>query len=232
MDFSKPVENGYYTVVIPVKLNSNMWYIKDSFSTIVWILFITSVPIYLLSMGLADVFFWGDADWGNIAGFVLRNVLSEQNHRPPKFTKAYQAILIATWIWSMLLLVMFYASNLTAMLAKPKLQNPIKTLEELIGQDEISWVVEKGGLPEHYMTTSAPGSLMRGILKGARIIPRDWSQPCYTSDTKQSREYGSFCQRGNIMTLIADDFSKTGKCNYYVIEDRFLTSGSAMAFQV
>ena len=61
---------------------------------------------------------------------------------------------------------------------------------------------------------------------------RDWSQPCYTADTRQSGKYGSFCQRGNIATLIADDFSETGKCNYYVIEERFLTSGSAMAFQV
>ena len=209
-----------------------MWYIVDSFSNCLWSLFLTSIPIYLLTMGLADYFFWGYADWDNISGFVLRNVLSAKNYRTPHCTQAYQIILIGTWIWCMHLLVLSYASNLTAMLTKPKLQNPIKTFEELMSQDEISWVIEKGGLPEHYMSTSAPGSLMKRLFERATIIPRDWAQPCYTSETKQKGEYGSFCQRGNIMTLIAEDFSKTGKCNYYRIEDRFLTSGSAMAFQV
>ena len=39
------------------------------------------------------------------------------------------------------------------------------------------------------------------------MAARDWSQPCYTAETRQSGEYGSFCQRGNIATLIADEFS-------------------------
>ena len=173
MDFSKPIENGYYTVVLPVKLTSNMWYTVDTFSATVWILHLGSVPTFLVTMGLADLFFWGHADWGNISGFVIRHMVPNSSSRFHCITTAYQRILISTWVWCMMLLVLAYSSNLTAMMAKPKLQKPIRTFEELLGQDQISWVVEEGGLPQDYMSKSQPGSLMNRLLERARIIPRD-----------------------------------------------------------
>ena len=175
MDFSKPIENGFYTVVLPVKLTSNMWYTVDSFSASVWILLLGSVATHILAMGLADLCFWGRADWGNISGFVLRHLVSyfSSHCLLRRSTTAHQWILITTWVWCTMLLVLAYSSNLTAMMAKPKLQKPIRTFEELLGQDQISWVVEEGGLPQDYMSKSEPGSLMSKLLERARIIPRD-----------------------------------------------------------
>ena len=175
MDFSKPIENGYYTVVLPVKLTSNMWYTVDSFSTSVWIMLLGSVVTYILAMGLADLCFWGRADWGNISGFVLRHLVSYFSSHCClcSSSTAHQWILIATWVWCTMLLVLTYSSNLTAMMAKPKLQRPIRSFEELLSQDHISWVVEEGGLPQDYMSKSEPGSLMSKLLERARIIPRE-----------------------------------------------------------
>ena len=74
-----------------------------------------------------------------------------------------------------MVLVYSYAGNLTAMLARPKLQSPIRTLEELLAQNEVPWVIERGGLPEYFMSTAATGSVMtirhsRPAMKQAFLV--------------------------------------------------------------
>lgn len=88
-------------------------------------------------MGMAYYFYGGSVDWNMLCGFVIRNALSEQNNSIPHQAKVHQRVLIITWLWSSLVLVQAYAGSLTAMLAKPQFQSPIKNLEELLGQTEI-----------------------------------------------------------------------------------------------
>ena len=235
MGFSIPVTTSYYAVVIPLKYESKMWFIIDPLSNEVWFWLLTSIPIYILAMGLTDYFYTGYADLYNLFGFVIRNVLSE-NFRIPHHTKAYQKILIIIWSWSMLVLVQSYSGNLTAMLAKSKLEAPIKTLEELLRQTEISWVMEKGSA-EYYLSLSKPGSVLRRLYERATIMPRlsykdKMMNGCFTAAIKQEGTSGSICGTINILTLMMNDYSKTGKCNYYMTEEKFIKTGAAIAFQV
>ena len=126
-----------------------MWYIIDPFQYNVWLLLIASVPIYLIAMALADYFYYGFIDWDDLGGLLVRNVLSEQNFRLPDRAQVYQKILDIIWIWSMLVIVQAYSGNLTAMLAKPKLKPPLRTLEELMKQEDISWILEKETLVDN-----------------------------------------------------------------------------------
>ena len=236
VDFSRPYYSSFHTVVIPLEIKSKKWYIIDTFDYNVWLLFIASIPIYLIAMGLTDYFYCGVTDWDDLCGFVIRNALSEQNCRFPTRAQAYQKILIITWIWSMLVIVQAYSGNLTAMLAKPKLQTPIRTLDELMNQEEISWVIEKDTLAELYMKTSKTGTIMKKLYNGATpmplLTPEERGQyGCYAAKLKGSGKFGSICGAG-IMEMYARDFSETGKCNFYLLEEKFLTSVLAMAFQV
>ena len=224
VDFTLQVAENHYSVVFPLKHDSKMWFFIDPFSFKVWLGFILCIPIYILAMGLADYLFTGYADLGGITDFVVRNALSEQNYALPNDKQAYKKLLIIIWVWSMLVLVQSYAGNLTAMLARPKLQEPIRTLEELLSQNEVSWIISDQ-LAQYYLKTSKSGSVLRRLYDRRTII-HDQSTDC------SSTEYGSICASGTIFALMTDDYSKTGKCNYYTIEDKFLASGSSMAFQV
>ena len=170
-------------------------------------------------------------------GFLIRNVLSEQNFSLPHRPQAYQKILIITWVWAMLVIVQAYSGNLTAMQAKPKLQTPIWTLQELVNQDEISWVIEQDTLVDFYMKTSQPGTMMNQLYNGATLVPRLSFEEksryfCYAGKERESGKIGSVCEVGEILPMFAKDFSKTGKCNFYLMEETFLSSIYAMAFQV
>lgn len=239
MDFSRPYWSAFHAVVIPLEIKSKMWYIVDPFHFNVWLMFGACIPLYIIAMGLTNYFYHGFkvTDWDDFCGFLIRNALSEQNSRIPDRAQGYQKILIITWIWTMLVIVQAYSGNLTAMLAKPKLQPPIRSLEELLNQEEISWVIEKQTLPELYMKTSPIGSVMNKLYNGATLMPQLTFEEkikygSYAKKLKESGKFGSIENIGWISQMYAKDFGETGKCNYYIMEEKFLSSENAMAFQV
>ena len=213
-----------------------MWFFVNPLDYEVWLGLMISVPVYLLVMALADYLFSGNVNLDFQAGFILRNVLSEQNGIRNTPTKIYQKLLIIAWILSMLVLVNSYAGNLTAMLVKPKLDEPISTLEGLLDQKEIPWVVEDGVLAS-FLKSFPSGSLLKQLHDGAIIMPQRTSLEkrlygCFTTEIKQKGVYSAVCSSGDVNGLMFNDYSKTGKCNYYVLEDKLLTSGAFIAFQV
>ena len=233
VEFTNQISDNYFQVVFPLKHASEMWFFIDPLSFHVWICSLLCVPIYLLAMGLADYLFDGYADWDAVADdfdFVIRNALSEQNYAP-RDKLVYQKILIVIWSWSMLVLVQSYAGNLTAMLTRPKLQEPIRTLEELLGQDEVSWIIPD---PEaaYALKTSENGSALKKLYDGGIVVPPNAGWDCFPAEIYKYGTFGSICNIGSIQIMMSLDYSLTGKCNYYMIEDKLLTSGGSMAFQV
>ena len=216
-----------------------MWYIIEPYHYIVWILLIAAMPIYLIVMGLTDYFYHGVIAWDDVGGLLIRNVLSEQNFRPQDRAKAYQKMLDFFWIWSMLVLVQAYSGNLTAMLAKPKLQQPIKTLAELTNQTQISWVIEKGLPAEFYLKTWANGTILKELYNRASLMPPLGPEEllkygCYAAKLKDEGHFkmGSISDIGRILPMYNKDFTETGKCNFYLLEEKILESIFSMAFQV
>ena len=233
VEFTNQISDNYFQVVFPLKHASEMWFFIDPLSFHVWICSLLCVPIYLLAMSLADYLFNGYADWGAVTDdfdFVIRNALSEQNYAP-RDKQVYQKILIVIWSWSMLVLVQSYAGNLTAMLTRPKLLERIKTLEDLLSQDEVSWIIPDDTIP-YAMKMSKNGSALKRLHDGGIIIPPNEAWDCFPLEIYKDGTYGSICNMGSIQTLMNFDYALTGKCNYYTIEDKFLSSGGSMAFQV
>ena len=87
------------------------------------------------------------------------------------------------------------------------------------------------------MRTAAPGSLMNLLYKRATFVPRLNSTErtkygCYAAKMMGNGRVGSICAGNRISLMSANDFSTTGKCNFYIIEDRVMSQSNSMAFQV
>ena len=54
---------------------------------------------------------------------------------------------------------------------------------------------------------------------------------CLTPET-HAEKYATICQGQGVRDLLARDFSSTGTCNYYTIEDTFLDAPQSMLVQV
>ena len=228
---SRPLSSGFWAVVIPIETSSNMWFFTDPFGDNVWLTIVTCIPIYIIVMGLVYHFYSGIGDWGTVSGFVIRNALSEQNGSLPDHASArvHQKILVIIWLWCTLVLVQAYSGNLTAMLSKPKLDAPIRKLDELLDQDEISWIIRDGSPEERFMRAAQSGSVKNLLHQQAMIMPDDGMNGCESAEIRDS---ASICRGNTIRQMIAEDFSSTGKCNFYIVREKILSTYYSVAFPV
>ena len=172
MDFSTAIYTDGYTIVVPLKSEAQVWSFLEPLSSQVWFLSIVSTTLFLLAMGMAEYTYYGDFHWEKVSGFVLRNVFLENVDKLPDKT-TYQRLFVITWIWCVFVVAQSYAGNLTAMITRPKLHMPITNVEEMLGQDEISLVVEEGVAVIDYMEASPEGSKLRELIGTATLLTDD-----------------------------------------------------------
>ena len=129
---------------------------------------------------------------------------------------------------------MIFPGALTAMITKPTLDMPINNAEELMNQNEISWSIEDGTAVIEFLKASPPNSRLRRLVEGAKLLSSSEMNGCYVKEaiTKQSGQFASICDINSIMTLLSQDYSETGTCNYYLTEEKFQLTSNAMALQV
>ena len=157
-----PVESSF-TIVVPLRLESDTWSMTDPFSYEVWCMIIICIPLYVIIMGLADYVFSGTVDWEALIGFTLRIALSENDSNLPENKWAYQKMFLLFWISSVFVLVQSYAGNLTAMLTRPTLPEMLRNAEDLLSQDDISLVMEKGSVEEFNFRAATSGTTLRRL---------------------------------------------------------------------
>ena len=130
-----------------------------------------------------------------------------------------------------------YAGNLTAMLTNPKLDRPIQKPDDLLNQDDLSWVVEAGIGAVEYMSASPPGSTWRKIYEQIQELnygdeEETWPSGCFSSSTYNSGKHASICDIDTIRSHMHYNFSGEGLCRWYVTDNNFFQVPTVMVFQV
>ena len=235
VDFSSVVSGESYSILVPLKIENDVWSFVNPFNYEVWIFSLSSVPIFILAMGLADYLARGAIKWDTWIGFVLRNILSETAHKMPDKRNS-DKLLIFIWIFSSFVLVMAYAGNLTAMITRPKLVMSFEKLEDFLDQDEISLVVEDGlGIIENMKQSPSESVYKKLIDKAERLDTGDsddWPSGCFNPTTHVSKRHASICDIHGINSHFSEDYSANGKCNWYSTKTKFFDVPIVMAFQV
>ena len=96
------------------------------------------------------------------------------------------------------------------------------------------------GLVEDVMSKAASGTLLNRLNEQTSIMPQLNLEErnsvvgnCYASHPLfREKGIGSICAKEEILLTIAKDFSTTGKCNFYLIEEYVHVTYDAAAFQV
>ena len=235
VDFSSGVSEESYNIVVPLRIENDIWSFANPFNFEVWIFSLFSIPTIILTLGLAEYLTSGTISWDKWIGFVLRNVLSETSSQMPD-RKDHQKFLIFIWTFSCFVLVMAYAGNLTAMITRPKMVMQFEELEDFLDQDEISLVVEDGlGVIENMRQTSPDSVFNKLIDKTNRMDTSDyenWPSGCFKPAAYYSKNHASICDIHSTNSHLSDDYSANGKCNWYITRTKFFDVPIGMAFQV
>ena len=230
VDFTNPVIVDHWGLVIPLRIQTDLFKILNPFQHEVWALIIISIPIYILAMAMADYLYFGHVNWESLIGFVGRTAL-HTDIKDKKGQRLYQKLFIITWTGAFLILYHAYAGTLTAILAIPSFRRPILDVEDLITQNEFSWIIPYASSMLEYLKNAPPNSNMRRLYEGATIDFDD----CFTAREKPFWKTGRVaapCIATSIRELMHYDFTQTGRCNYYTTTDEMHHMNMGLPFQV
>ena len=233
VDFTSTITTGYMSVIVPITTKNDIWSFVNPLEFEVWIFWMISIPIFILSMGVADYIATRYIDWDTLVGFVLRNVFTEHTSVPDK--EYYQKIFIIVWTWSTFVLVMAFSGNLTAMITRPKVDMKINSFGDFLNQDEISLTVPDEYLYIEELEQYPANSPKRRALEQAQKLPLTgfWPNDCFNNYTYYTKKHASYCDIQSILDIFGKDFTKTGKCNWYEMTyDGLESNPMGMAFQV
>ena len=118
---------------------------------------------------------------------------------------------------------------------RPKVLMTPDNAEQMLRQEEIKWAAWDGSLFTRVAKDSPPDSVTRRLIERAVFISKEkevWPDNCFTASTKKSRKVAAICDVTSASFVLSKDFSETGKCNFYLTSDKFLSSGNVMALQV
>ena len=235
VDFSSTITMQPYNIVIPVKTDEDLWSFVNPMAFQVWICALGSIPIYILAMGLAEYLSYSTVDWPTLVGFVVRNAFHENIRLPDKGTP--RKLLMIVWIWSAFIVCASYAGNLTAMLTNPKLVRAITKPEDLLNQEDLSWVVEAGVGAVEYMSASPPGSTWRKIYEKIEELnygdeEEEWPSGCFSHSTYYSGKHASICDIDSVRSHMHYNFSGEALCHWYITDNNFFEVSTVMVFQV
>ena len=158
VQFTIPVVVGSYGLVVPLRQNYNLAAILHAFEFKVWLVILMTIPTYILVMTMANYHHFGHMKWEIFASFVIRSSIMERRGKSLPVKRLYQKLLLLFWSLPLFVLVTAYKGNMTALITKPNLQKPIKDVNELVNQNEMSWTVEEGSSMLNYLKSAPTGT--------------------------------------------------------------------------
>ena len=228
---------NHYTIYVPVKPRNDMWSFLHPFSYKVWTWVLITIPIFILSLCVAN--YRAKVGWGTLIGFILRVAMVDDGRCPLKIFNVSRnhsiKLLAVVWIWACFILIQAFSGNLIAILTRPTLEKPINSVEDLLTQNDLKWNMnhEEHGLEIYeYLKTSES---LRPLYDRAGKPPKGEWVGHYCWHNREEMDSGSFisiCDHYGILNDKAMDFSETGKCNFYTIEETFFMTPAVMAVQV
>ena len=178
VDFSLPVYIDYGTGFFALEIKTDYLILIRAFDWRVWLGFLILTPVFIITVGLSDWFYSGKTHWWSYIDICLRSVFMDSVRIPPgqDYTRIYflgwilGSFVLSTAYTGIALLVAFHSkvaiifiglAALVSLIAKPPEPDLIKSVDELVRQDEISWLIEAGSAFANFGMDAEEGTTLR-----------------------------------------------------------------------
>ncbi|XP_069945071.1 probable glutamate receptor [Cherax quadricarinatus] len=171
-------------------------------------------------------------NWSHVTFGYVRILLQQDMTLPIYWW--WERVVLMVWMMVTLVLTRSYSGNLMALLAVRHIPQPYQTLRDVMDDPSVKMIWEKDSAPVLYLK-SAKSGIYREIAdaeKTGRVI--------YIPHLQFPEVIDSLVRRGDhvlvdvhdgVKSNIAQDFTKTGKCSFYVSREEFLQIMIAMISQ-
>ncbi|XP_042233425.1 probable glutamate receptor [Homarus americanus] len=137
----------------------------------------------------------------------------------------WQRVMLGVWMLMTLVLTRSYAGNLMSLLAVRHIPQPFQSLREVIDDPSTITIWQSRSINAEYLRTAKSGIIQEVADLGAdgRVM--------YTTHEKYKSVVDTLVRRGthvlvdihiNIRNLMAQDFSQSGRCDFYTSREGYL----------
>ena len=203
------------TIAIPITSRHDFLSFLYPLTFEVWMVIIVSVPTFILASMLRDYLYTRYrpfrtlsllSEWQRSIAFIMRTIFVDNSFMYVK----YEHKRICTCHHMAFVSICTHTS-----ICRNVDSNDYKTRasednsnEDLLNQNDLSWVMEDGLGVGEYMKASPPGSTLRQLVKRASFLSyeEEWYGACQTVKTWKSKKFASICDIYSITDLISNDY--------------------------
>ncbi|XP_066960393.1 probable glutamate receptor isoform X1 [Macrobrachium rosenbergii] len=157
------------------------------------------------------------------AVWLIQLLLAEPVDVPPMVLTG--KIFLGTWMLVAVILSSAYQGILTSLLAVPKVEIPVDSLQDLVDYGKIPWANEYG-TSLHQMFGDSKSGVHKKINDGAFLVVASWD----VRERIKKEKFAVLCDFYSMKKIISDDFSALGECNYYIAKQTIWYTNFAFAF--
>ncbi|XP_027228211.1 glutamate receptor ionotropic, kainate 1 [Penaeus vannamei] len=134
-------------------------------------------------------------------------------------------VLLGTWMVVSLILSSAYQSILTSLLAVPKVEVPVDSLQDLLDYGKIPWSVEHG-TSIHQLLDEESSDIYKQINSKVFYVKSSFDE----KDRMKEKRFAILCDFFSMKMIMSDDYGQTGECNYYIAKEVIWSAAMAFAF--
>ena len=184
IDYSISFFTDEITGYLALELEKDPAILAKAFDWRIWVGVLTVLPLYIVIICISDWTYNGNAQhWWYYCQFCLRSICMDSVKIPQK--QNYNKVSSIVWIWSSFILFTAYQgisycfhspninskvlllllATLVSLIAKPGQPYLMSSIEELVWQDEISWLIEAGSQTNNIGMDADQGTTLKYGLK-------------------------------------------------------------------
>ncbi|XP_068222938.1 probable glutamate receptor [Palaemon carinicauda] len=157
------------------------------------------------------------------AVWLIKLLLAEPVDVPPMILTG--RVFLGTWMLVAVILSSAYQGILTSLLAVPKVEIPVDSLQDLVDYGKIPWANEYG-TSLHQMFGDSKTGVHKKINDGAFLVVASWD----VRERIKKEKFAVLCDFYSMKKIMSDDFSALGECNYYIAKQTIWYTNFAFAF--
>ncbi|XP_064121647.1 glutamate receptor 2-like [Macrobrachium nipponense] len=144
--------------------------------------------------------------------WLIRLLLLQGAELPPMMLTGQ--LFMGNWMIATLILSSSYQGVLTSLLAIPKVEIPVDSLQDLVDYGKIPWANERG-TSLHQFFGDAKSGIYKVINDKGFLITASYDE----RHRMKGEKFAILCDFFSMKKIMSDDYSETGQCNYYIAKE-------------
>ncbi|XP_071545451.1 probable glutamate receptor [Panulirus ornatus] len=234
VDFTWPVSQDQWKILAGRgRPEVDPWGFLLPLTPLVWVAILTTLLVVVAARGLLLIscsFKTTTRSMRSPDAFTFTRVLLQQDILIPA-SWHWERLVLGVWMMVTLVLTRSYAGNLMSLLAVRHIPQPYQSLRDVLDDPAVNMIWQKNSVLSQYFQFVKSGLFREvgDLAKHDRLIYKNPQEfPSSVDQLVRPGDHVLVEVQLSVIMLMAQDFSRTGQCDFYTSRDGYLSARLSM----